>query len=401
MPHFDYGVIGGGAAGASVAYELSNVAAVVLVEREMAPGYHSTGRSAAVISENYGPLGWRALVTASRPFFESPPAGFADYPLLHPIGALYLATPENEVELVASSRELDQRRVEYRLFPAGEARRFCPVVRTDDFSLALLEPGCADIDADALLQGYLRLGRAQGLQILLSTEAVSLERRGGRWHVRASDTDLTASAVVNAAGAWADDLAARAGIRPKGLQPYRRTAITFDPPAGMDVRTWPMTFDMAEAWYFKPEAGRVMVSPVDKTATEPCDAAPDEYDIAVAIDRIERATTLTVPRVHSKWAGLRTFATDEQPVIGPDPDEPSFIWLAGQGGNGVMSAPAAARLAAAIATGATVPEFATSCGVDLAAMLPGRFRDFECSGGIANRRQSSRRFAPSFDPPGG
>ncbi len=342
MDHFDYIVIGGGAAGASVAYELSKVATVALLEREIGPGYHSTGRSAAVISENYGPLGWQALVTASRPFFERPPSGLAQYPLLRPIGALYLATPDNAAELEACSRELLRRNVPCRLMPPDDARTLCPVVRTDTFSLALVEPGCADIDASALLQGYLRLGKSQGLTTLMSSEALALERRGGLWRVATSDASLTANSVINAAGAWADDIARRAGIKPKGLQPYRRTAVTFDPPPGTDVRSWPMTFEVAETWYFKPEARRVMVSPVDKTATEPCDAAPDEFDVAVAVDRIQQATTMTVPRIHSKWAGLRTFAPDEQPVIGPDPDEPSFIWLAGQGGNGVMGAPAAA-----------------------------------------------------------
>ena len=387
MEHFDYVVIGGGAAGASVAYELSKLASVAMIEREMAPGYHSTGRSAAVISENYGPLGWQALVTASRLFFENPPSGFTDHPLLRRIGALYLATPEQESVLAASSRELARRNVDHRLLPAGEAPTLCPVIRTDGFSLALLEPGCADIDAHALLQGYLRLARGHGLSVRLSTDAMSLERHGGRWHLAASDISLTAISVVNAAGAWADEVATRAGIQPKCLQPYRRTAITFDPPAGANVQTWPMTFDTAETWYFKPEAGRVMASPVDKTATEPCDAAPDEFDIAVAIDRIERATTMRVPKLHSKWAGLRTFAADQQPVIGSDPDEPSFIWLAGQGGNGVMGAPAAAQLAAAIATGANLPEFVTSHGVDLATISPARFH------------RPKRRFQPAPVPP--
>ncbi|HUA76547.1 MAG TPA: FAD-binding oxidoreductase, partial [Acetobacteraceae bacterium] len=268
---------------------------------------------------------------------------------------------------------LARRGVEHLLIQASEAGAFCPVVRTGDFSAALYEPGCADIDAHALLQGYLRAARADGLEILLSTEAVFLERRGGRWHLAASGVTLTAGSVIDAAGAWADDVAGKAGIRPKGLQPYRRTAITFDPPASADVRTWPMTFDMAETWYFKPEAGRVMASPVDKTASAPCDAAPEELDIAVAIDRIERATVMTVQKVQSKWAGLRTFAPDGQPVIGADPDEPSFIWLAGQGGNGVMGAPAAARLAAAIAMGAGLPEFVANSGINLDAIAPARF----------------------------
>jgi D-arginine dehydrogenase len=373
MRDFDFVVIGGGAAGAAVAYELSKVASVALIEREMMPGYHSTGRSAAVISENYGPSGWRALSTASRPFFEAPPVGFADHPLLRRIGALYFATRSEEAELAACARALGRRKVEHRLLSADEARALCPVVRTEEFSAALLEPGCADIDAHALLQGYLRAGRARGLSVLLSTEAVALEREGGRWRVDAREVRLRAGSVINAAGAWADDLARKAGLRPKGLQPYRRTAITFDPPAAVDARAWPMTFDLAETWYFKPEGGRVMVSPVDKTASEACDAAPDEFDVAVAVDRIERATTMRVARINGKWAGLRTFAADEQPVIGRDPDEPSFVWLAGQGGNGVMAAPAAAQLAAAIATDSDLPESVAKCGIDLAAIAPARF----------------------------
>jgi D-arginine dehydrogenase len=373
MDHFDYLVIGGGAAGLSVAYELSKTATVVLLERETALGYHSTGRSAAVISENYGPLGWQALVSASRRFFEAPPPGFSEHPLLHPIGAVYLATPDEEPGLLDSSKELAKRNVSHRLLPADEIRTFCPVIKTANFSLALLEPGCADIDANALLQGYLRLAKARGMQALLSTEAILLERRRDLWHLAASGTSLTASHVINAAGAWADDLALKAGITPKALQPYRRTAVTFDPPPESNVRSWPMTFDVAETWYFKPESGRAMASPVDKTPMAPCDVAPDEFDIATAVDRVERATTMRVGRIHSKWAGLRTFAPDEQPVIGPDPDEPSFLWLAGQGGNGVMGAPAAAELAAALATGSNIPNHLLCCGVDLDAISPARF----------------------------
>ncbi|HLI10292.1 MAG TPA: FAD-dependent oxidoreductase [Alphaproteobacteria bacterium] len=373
MEHFDFAVIGGGAAGISVAYELSKAANVALIEQEAAWGYHSTSRSAAVISENYGPLGWQALVSASRRFFEAPPPGFSEHPLLHPIGALYFATREEEPELRESAKELTKRRVEHRLLPAADAGALCPVVKTGEFSLALFEPGCADIDANALLQGYLKLAKVNGTKAFLSAEAISLERRHSSWRLAVGDVELSAGSVVNAAGAWADDLAARAGVQPKGLQPYRRTAITFDPPPGSNVRAWPMTFDVAETWYFKPESGRVMVSPVDKTPAAPCDAAPEELDIAIAVDRIERATTMKVDRIHSKWAGLRTFAPDEQPVIGPDPDEPSFVWLAGQGGNGVMGAPAAAEVAAALATGSNVPDRIADCGVKLEAISPVRF----------------------------
>ena len=372
MEHFEAVVIGGGAAGASVAYELSCFGPVVLVEREAGLGYHSTGRSAAVISENYGPLGWQTLVTASRPFFKAPPPGFAANPLLHRIGALYFGTRDQEASLRNDEAELKRRGVSCRLLPATEAARLSPTVRTDGFTLALHEPECADIDADALVQGYVRAGKARGLRTLMSTEAVTLERRTAVWHVRTSGGEFTASRVVNAAGSWADEVAARAGIRPKGLQPYRRTAITFEAPEGSDVRSWPMTFDVAETWYFKPEAGHVMVSPVDKTACPACDAAPDEYDVALAIDRIENATIMKVRRIVSRWAGLRTFAADEQPVIGPDPDEASFHWLAGQGGNGVMGAPGAAQLAAALAMGESLPGFVGAYGMDIGRVLPSR-----------------------------
>jgi D-arginine dehydrogenase len=372
MDHFDCVVVGGGAAGTSVAYELSQHASVVLVERESGLGYHSTGRSAAVISENYGPLGWQTLVTASRAFFEAPPAGFAAAPLLHRIGALYFGTAAQSGELKAARDELERRGVPCRLMSAADASPLSPTVRTEQFAAALYEPNCADIDADAMVQGYVRLGKANGLQVVMSIEAVQLERRDGVWHVRTSGAAFTADKVVNAAGSWADDLAKRSSVRLKGLTPYRRTAITFDPPAGANVRTWPMTFDQDETWYFKPEAGRVMVSPVDKTATLPCDAAPEEYDIAVAVDRIETATTMKVNRIVSRWAGLRTFAPDQQPVIGPDPHEPSFHWLAGQGGNGVMGAPAAAKVAAALVLGRNLPDFLDKYRLDLDRILPAR-----------------------------
>ena len=372
MEHFECAVVGGGAAGASVAYELSRYGSVVLIERESALGYHSTGRSAAVISENYGPAMWQVLVSASRPFFEQPPRGFATHPLLHRIGALYFGTIDEEPELLACRNELESRNVACELMAAADAARLSPCVRTEFFSTALFEPGCADIDADALLQGYIRAGKARGLRVVMASDVTGLERRNRLWHLRTPSTNLTASRVINAAGAWADDVALRAGIRPKGLQAYRRTAILFNPPASADLRRWPMTFDQSETWYFKPESGRVMVSPVDKTPTPPSDAAPDEYDIAVAADRIERATTMSVARIHRSWAGLRTFARDEQPVIGPDSDSPSFIWLAGQGGNGVMAAPAAAQLAAALAMGETLPRFVEDYRLNVDLLLPAR-----------------------------
>jgi D-arginine dehydrogenase len=369
---FDFLVIGGGAAGASVAYELSRRGKVALAEREAVPGYHSTGRSAAVIAENYGPLGWQKLSTASRPFFENPPDGFADHALLRPLGALFLATQDEEAELRRSAAELGRRGVGCELMRGTDALALCPVLRIEEYTLALYEPGCADIDANALLQGYLRLAKRNGAKIYFNAEAVAIRRKDRLWHLEFRGAVLKAPILVNAAGAWADEVAALAGLPRRGITPYRRTAITFDPPAGCDIAAWPMTFDAAETWYFKPESGRIMASPVDKTPCQPCDCLPDELDIALAADRIEQATTMRVRHIHSRWAGLRSFAPDEEPVIGPDPDEPSFIWYAGQGGNGVMASPGAAALAAALAVGEDAPETMKRLGVTVELVSPAR-----------------------------
>jgi D-arginine dehydrogenase len=376
---FDFIVIGGGAAGTSVAYELSlRGRRVALLEQETAPGYHSTSRSAAALSENYGSVGWQLLSSASRAFFTNPPAGFAEHPLLRPLGALYLAAPGNEeVELDRAAAELLRRGVRHEAMVAADALKLCPVLRIEGYSRALYEPGCADIDAHALLQGYLRLAKRNGAQIFLDSEARSIVRNKGVWSVATSQVTFSAPSLVNAAGAWADVVAERAGLRALGLTPYRRTAITFDPPPTESISEWPMTFDVAETWYFKPEAGRIIVSPADKSPSPPCDCMPEEYDVAVAADRIEKATTMRVERIHRRWAGLRTFAADNQPVIGADPDEPSFIWLAGQGGNGVMAAPAAAQLAAALTLGEEIPSAVGRFGVTPELTTPARLLEPE------------------------
>ncbi|MCK6453800.1 MAG: FAD-binding oxidoreductase [Alphaproteobacteria bacterium] len=368
----DFIVIGAGAAGSAVAHALSSRGRVAVLERESAPAYHSTGRSAAVLAENYGPVLWQRLSTASRPFFEQPPAGFAEHKLLRPLGALFFATAAETGALEDSARELARRGVAHRLMTPREALALCPVVRIESFALALHEPGCADIDAAALVQGCLKLARRNGATVMLDAGVDAIERGGGQWQVRTRGATLRARVLVNAAGAWCDDIAALAGLKRRGVRPYRRTAITFDPPAGHDSSRWPMTFDVAETWYFKPEGGRIMASPVDKSLSAPCDCQPEELDIAVAADRIQQATTMEVRRIARSWAGLRTFAPDEQPVIGPDPQEPGFIWLAGQGGNGVMAAPAAAELAASLALGEGVPQALRALGIDAAAVAPGR-----------------------------
>lgn len=368
----DFIVIGGGIAGASVAYELAGKGTVVLLETEGALGYHSTGRSAAVMSENYGPALWSRLVTASRGFLETPPEGFASVPLVTDRGALFLAKSHEEEALRAQAAELTRRGAKIELTTAEDALRFCPVIRPGEFTQALYEPDCKDVDTDALMGGYIKALRARGGKIVTRAPVQGLRRAGGTWIATTPAGSFEAPVIINAAGGWVQQIARLAGLGHRNVVPFRRTAVTFDPPAGSDIRTWPMTFDVAETFYFKPEAGRIMVSPVDMAATEPCDAQADDLEVAIAMDRIQRFTTIEVKSIKHKWGGLRTFAPDHEPVIGADPEEASFIWLAGQGGNGVMGGVAAARLAASLATDAGVPADIAALGVTVENVSPGR-----------------------------
>lgn len=368
----DFIVIGSGIAGASVAYELSAVGAVILLEMEGAPGYHATGRSAAVLSENYGPPLWSRLVTASRAFLDSPPEGFSDVALVAPRGALFLALEEERDALQRQGDELLRRGASVELISAADALRLCPVLKARAFALALYEPDCLDIDTGALMAGYLKGLRARGGRLRVDACAENILRAGGHWTVTTAKGVFEAPLVVNAAGGWVREVAQRAGLPDRNVVPFRRTAVTFDPPGGSDIRRWPMTFDLAETFYFKPEAGRIMVSPVDMAPSEPCDAQADELEVAIAVDRIHSFTTMKVRAIKHKWGGLRSFAPDHEPVIGCDPEEPSFVWLAGQGGNGVMGAAAAARLAASLALGRAVPADLAALGITPEQVSPGR-----------------------------
>jgi D-arginine dehydrogenase len=229
-----------------------------------------------------------------------------------------------------------------------------------------------DIDTDALMTGYTRAFRARAGQLFTDTRAEKLSRSGAIWTVTTAMGAFEAPVVVNAAGGWVQQVASLAGFSNRNVVPFRRTAVTFDPPAGSEIHRWPMTFDVAETFYFKPEAGRIMVSPVDMAPSEPCDAQADELEVAIAIDRIHKYTNMEVRAVKHKWGGLRTFAPDHEPVIGPDPDDKSFIWLAGQGGNGVMAGVAAARLAASFAVNERVPADLAALGITTENVSPGR-----------------------------
>lgn len=372
METADFIVIGAGIAGASVGYELSQSGKVIVLETESSPGYHSTGRSAAVMSENYGPALWSRLVTASRSFLETPPKGFTDVALVLPRGAMFLAREGEQAQLKAQAEELVHRGATIELTSAEEALRFCPVIKTSAFVSALYEPDCMDIDTDALLTGYLKALCQRGGQLITNARVTALKRLDGVWRLATPSGSFEAPVIINAAGGWVQEVAMLAGLAFRNVVPFRRTAVVFDPPAGSVIQNWPMTFDVAETFYFKPEAGRIMVSPVDMEPSEPCDAQADELEVAIAIDRIHTFTTMEVKSVRHKWGGLRTFAPDHEPVIGPDPEEASFIWLAGQGGNGVMAGAAAARLAASFASGADIPADIVALGITRENVSPGR-----------------------------
>ena len=342
-------IIGAGIAGSSVAFELAAWREVILLEREAQPGYHSTGRSAAMLSVTYGAPAIRALARASYGFLMRPPPGFSEATLLSPRGMLHLAGRDQLAELEAADsaavRRLDRAAV-------------CDLVPLLDPSYVaggLLEPDAMAIDVAALHQGYLRGVRRQG-RLVTDAEVTAIARTAKGWRIESTAGLFHAGVVVDAAGAWADRLAEMAGVAPIGLVAKRRTAILIEPPAGLDPSSWPMVMDLDERFYIKPEGGMLLVSPADETAMAPCDVQPEEIDVAHAVARYEEVTARTVPRISHRWAGLRTFAADHAPVVGADPAVPDFVWLAAQGGAGIMTAPALARIAAAQITGDPPPD---------------------------------------------
>jgi D-arginine dehydrogenase len=346
----DIAVIGAGMAGASLAAELAPHASVLLLEREDQPGYHATGRSAAFWSETYGGPWVQPLTTASRVFLERPDPSFSERPLTSPRGALHIADGSGAAaldRLIADFSDSD-----VTLEPLGrlELAARVPWLRPE-WNRAVLEPSCADIDVAGLHAAYLRLAKRSGADLVTGAEVTTVSRSAGTWQLTTRAGTFAADLLVNAAGAWADPVAQRAGVQPLGIRPYRRTMlqVEVDPPAPADL---PLVIDARERFYFKPEArGRLWLSPHDETACEPCDTAPEEVDAALAIARLERATELRIVRIERRWAGLRTFAPDRRPVYGFAPEMPGFFWCAGQGGFGIQTAPAAAKLAAALLLG--------------------------------------------------
>ncbi|MDO9359119.1 MAG: FAD-binding oxidoreductase [Polaromonas sp.] len=372
----DFLIIGGGIAAASVGYWLAPHGRVALLERESQPGYHSTGRSAALFMESYGTAQVRALTMASRAFFENPPAGFSEHPLVSPRGAMMVAT-HGEDALLAEAWDVFRSVTPHaRLLSSAEACAMVPVLRPEKVLGAVLEPDAVDMDVHAIHQGFLRGLRQHGGKLVCHAEVTSLARHDERWRVEAGGQTYEAPVVINAAGAWADGVAAMAGVHTIGLEPRRRSAFIFAPPEGMNSTTWPLTAAISdsEGWYFKPDAGMLLGSPANADPVTPQDIQPEELDVAMAIHRIEEMTTLTIRRPTRTWAGLRSFVADGDLVGGFAPDAPGFFWLAAQGGYGIQTSAAMGEACAALARGLPLPERIAGFGLTEAMLSPARLQ---------------------------
>lgn len=365
-------VVGAGIAGASAAAELSATRDVLLIEREPLPAQHASGRSASVLSETSGHPLVCALARLSRPFFESPPAGFAGHPLLRRRGMVWVGEAGDEVLLDELAGRAATVGSTSRRLTFADARELLPSFAATAIAAGgVHEPDAMAIDAAAAIAGYVRVLGRNGGRLATGAEAVSLVNDAG-WRVRTPSGEWHARHVVNAAGAWADEVATRAGVPPLGLTPMRRTAAIV--PVADDISGWPLVMDVAGRYYCEPETGGLLISLADETPLAPCDAQPDELDVALALERVRDASRLPLRSVRRAWAGLRTFAPDRQPVMGEDPSAPGFWWLAGQGGAGIKTAPAMAQLLRLAMDRSPFPHQALDQNVTPDALTPARLR---------------------------
>jgi len=347
--HYDIAIIGAGIAGVGLAAALGEVARIAVIEQESRPAYHSTGRSAAIFIRNYGNSVIRALSAASAPLFEGGDPGLFPHPLLTQRGVLNIADEDglarHEAMLVGSHG--------IEILTREQALALVPALRPEKIAAAAFERDAQDIDVAALHEGWLRKARSAGATLMVDAPMLSATRSAGGWEIETKAGRIMARVLVNAAGAWADDVARRAGMPTLGLQPMRRSMAVLPAPDAYDIRAWPLLADSAEGWYMKPDAGKLYVSPAEEIPVDPHDAYVDDMILAEGLYRFEQAVDIPVTRVERSWAGLRTFAPDRTPVAGVAMDD--FFWLAGQGGYGIQTAPALSALAAALVKGDAPP----------------------------------------------
>jgi len=373
MTQADFIIIGGGIAGASSGFWLSQHGRVIVLERESHPAYHSTGRSAALYTAAYGTPQVRALTQASRDFFDAPPAGFCEHPLLTPRGEMTVDFTGDPDELNNQYLSAKATVPQMQRLSADEACARMPILRREKVHGAIYDPTATDIDTDALHQGYLRgIRRNQG-EVHTDSEVLSLTRDADNlWQVKTAQQTFSAPIIINAAGAWADQLGEMAGAKPLGLVPKRRAAFIFAGPEGVDTHDWPMLVSLDESFYMKPDAGMFLGSPANADPVEPHDVQPEELDIAMGIYQIEEATTLTIRRPTRTWAGLRSFVGDGDLISGFDPHVPGLFWVAAQGGYGIQTSPAMGQASAALVRGEALPEQLSRFGLSAAMLSPSR-----------------------------
>lgn len=374
MNQLDFIIIGAGIAGASTGYWLSRQGKVAVLEREEHAGYHSTGRSAALYTVAYGTPQVRALTGASRAFFDNPPQGFSEHPILTPRGEMVVDFSDDPDEL---RRQFDSAResvAEVQLLDADQACALVPVLRREKVFGAMLDPSAADIDTDALHQGYLRGIRRNGGTVHTGHDVQAIAREGDLWRVTTGQGEFSAPVLVNAAGAWCDGLAALAGVRPLGLQPKRRAAFIFAAPEGVDSHAWPALVSLDESFYFKPDAGMLLGSPANADPVDAHDVQPEELDIAMGIHQIEEHTHMSIRRPARTWAGLRSFFADGDLVAGYDDQAPGFFWVAGQGGYGIQTSAAMGEASASLILRQPLPEHLGRFGLTEAMLSPARLR---------------------------
>jgi D-arginine dehydrogenase len=367
VSHFDFIVIGAGIAGTSIAAHLAETNSVLLLEMEERPAYHATGRSAARYEPHYGPSAFVAFSKASGAFYRNPPLGFTDVPLLSKRPCLVLM-PEDQESEVTGFLSADATVAE---ISEAEALSHFPSLRLGYSKRFFLDTMSGDLDVDLIHRGYARLFKSRGGQTRVNAEVLTLEKKNA-WHITSKAGNFTCNTVVNAAGAWGDIIAVRAGVRPLGLIPKRRSigVVPVDDP---DLMQWTMIVDVAEKFYAKPQSGKLLVSSADTTPVDPHDAYADDEAIAIGIDRLMQATTLEINRLEHSWGGLRTFTPDKNPGIGFDPNVEGFFWLVGQGGYGIQSGPALSEAAAQLAMGRAMPSSCIEHGLVTAEINPARF----------------------------
>lgn len=365
---FDIIIIGGGIAGMSAAAELSRDHKVCVLEREAAAGYHATGRSAATFVPTYGPPAFQALARNSEAFFTSADEQFWPAPLLSPRGEVMLIAPGEESH-IAEGEALGLAHM-----PLAELHRRVPMLRPGALVAAMIDENARDIDVDLLLQGYAKLLRSRGGEIVYNAQVSGFTRHYGAWQVQTTAGDTYSTGlIVNAAGAWASEIGRLAKAQDITITPKRRSAMLLDLPAGTALENWPLCFGAGETFYFKPMGGRLMLSPADATPVEPHDAWADDMALAEAVEKFQQVMDFEVTHAGQTWGGLRSFSDDGNPVAGFDEVQDNFIWLAGQGGYGIQSAPALAHMVFLYVNNSLRLTENPCAGLDVNAISPARF----------------------------